>query len=328
MTERWSKLGLVFAAPGTPLMRSHAMLPTPFVLPDRIRVLFASCDADLRGRVFRVDLSRDDPRQIIERDPMPVLDLGAAGAFDADGVNPSQIVARDGKLFLYYIGWQRISPEIPYRLLAGLAVSDDFGCSFQRISASPILPPIEGEELFRTAPHVFRHTKGWGMLYIGGAEFFAGAVGKRLPTYSLCHSVSPDGVQWHGHAARPLLQPDRSRGEIGFGRPVVWHDEHGPVLMLSVRTETGYRLVTYDGGCAPDRWAAVLEATSEAWDAAMTCFGAPCRVGEVEYLFYNGNQFGRSGFGVARRPARNKPVGVGMDLIAALRIESNESVKQ
>jgi hypothetical protein len=60
----------------------------------------------------------------------------------------------------------------------------------------------------------------------------------------------------------------------------------------------------------------------------MTCFGAPCRVGEVECLFYNGNQFGRSGVGVARRPARNKPLGAGKDLIAALRIESNESMKQ
>ena len=61
----------------------------------------------------------------------------------------------------------------------------------------------------------------------------------------------------------------------------------------------------------------------------MTCFGAPCRVGEFEYLFYNGNQFGRSGFGVARRPARNGPHGSATDLIAALRggIESNESTK-
>lgn len=330
MTDLWSKLGLVFAAPGTLLMRSHAMLPTPFVLPDRIRVLFASCDEDLRGRVFRVDLSRDDPRQIIELDPTPVLDLGVAGAFDADGVNPSQLVVRDGKLFLYYIGWQRVSPEIPYRLLAGLAVSDDFGVSFQRMSERPILPSIEGEELFRTAPYVFPRSGGWGMLYIGGGEFFDGAAGRRLPTYSLCYAASPDGVQWHGQAARPLLQPDRSRGEIGFGRPVVWHDAQGPILMLSVRTETGYRLVTYDGGFAPDRWAAVLEEKSEAWESAMTCFGAPCRVGEFEYLFYNGNQFGRSGFGVARRPARSGLHGAATDLIAALRggIENNESTKQ
>jgi hypothetical protein len=68
--------------------------------------------------------------------------------------------------------------------------------------------------------------------------------------------------------------------------------------------------------------------TALAWHSAMTCFGAPCRVGEVEYLFYNGNRFGRSGGGVACRPAPNKPLGAGMDLIAALRIESNESMKQ
>jgi hypothetical protein len=36
----------------------------------------------------------------------------------------------------------------------------------------------------------------------------------------------------------------------------------------------------------------------------MVCFGAPCQVGAQELLFYNGNQFGRTGFGLASRPAR------------------------
>ena len=34
----------------------------------------------------------------------------------------------------------------------------------------------------------------------------------------------------------------------------------------------------------------------------MTCFGAPCVAGERELLFYNGNGFGRTGFGLAWRP--------------------------
>ncbi len=298
----WRRLGLVMAPPGGQKTRSHAMLPTPLVMDDRIRVYFASCDEAMRGRIFRADLRRDDPRQIMEFDAEPVLDLGEPGAFDADGVNPSQIVARDGLLYLYYIGWQRHTAEIPYTLFMGLAVSDDGGLRFRRLSRNPGLLPTPGEEYFRTAGHVYRSDAGWGMLYIGGGEFFTNAAGKRLPRYSLRQTVSPDGLTWNA-PSKELLSPDSARGEIGFGRPVLWHDDGRPAIILSVRTEFGYILASKVLGNESE-WTTTLDDGNSDWDAEMTCFGAPCAVGNNEYLFYNGNQFGLTGFGAATRPAQ------------------------
>jgi hypothetical protein len=286
--------------PGGEKTRSHAMLPTPLVLDDRIRVYFASCDEEMRGRIFRADLRRDDPRQIMELDSEPVLDLGESDAFDADGVNPSQVVARDGILYLYYIGWRRHSAEIPYTLFMGLAISDDGGRRFRRVSGHPALLPTPGEEYFRTAGHVYRSDAGWSMLYIGGGRFFTNAAGKRLPLYSLRRTVSHDGLNW-SEPSTELLSPDPAKGEIGFGRPVLWHDGGCPVIMLSVRTENGYVLASKrleDGA----EWITVLDKSDAEWEAEMTCFGAPCTVGDTEYLFYNGNRFGFTGFGVATRP--------------------------
>jgi len=301
----WRRLGLVMSPPGGALTNSHAMLPTPLVRNDRIRVYFTSCDADWRGRIFRVDFRRDDPRQIIDFDPAPVLDLGEAGGFDADGVNPSQIVERDGRLYLFYIGWQRHSADIPYTLLAGLAVSDDGGLHFERVSRRPMLAPRSGEEYFRTAPYVYRSETGWVMLYIGGGTFFTDAAGKRLPRYSLRHTASPDGFDWSGPSTE-LLSPDPAKGEIGFGRPVLWHETGCPAIMLSLRTETGYVLATRrlePGG----EWTPVLDAGTAEWEREMTCFGAPCMVGDQEILFYNGDRFGLTGFGAAVRPAQPSP---------------------
>ena len=297
----WQRLGLIISPPGGDKTHSHAMLPTPVVFDDRIRVYFSSCDVEMRGRIFRADLRRDDPRQVMEFDPEPVLDLGESDAFDAHGVNPSQIVARDGVLYLYYIGWRRHSAEIPYTLFMGLAVSDDGGLRFRRLSRLPSLLPMAGEEFFRTAGHVYRSDLGWGMLYIGGGKFFTNAAGKRLPLYSLRHAVSSDGLNWSGPSTE-LLSPDPERGEIGFGRPVLWHDEGRPVIVLSVRTEIGYVLASK--GEDEAGWATVLEKSDAEWDAEMTCFGAPCSVGNNEYLFYNGNRFGFTGFGAATRPAK------------------------
>jgi hypothetical protein len=39
--------------------------------------------------------------------------------------------------------------------------------------------------------------------------------------------------------------------------------------------------------------------SAEGWDAKHLCYGAPIAVGDDVYLFYNGNDMGRDGFGVA-----------------------------
>lgn len=305
----WRKLGLRVGPRGRGLQQTHAMLPTPLLLDDRIRVFYAACDSDLRGRIFYADLALDFPHDLLSVSEAPSLDLGPASSFDADGVNPSTIMVDEaGRLSLYYIGWQRHSSEVPYTLIAGLAVSTDEGRSFTRVGRA-VLPPTEDEPYFRTAPFVWRAGSEWRMLYIGGGRFFDGPDGKRLPIYALRSAVSADGREWTS-AGPPLLEPDTSAGEIGFGRPVLWHDEAANrVLMLSRRTITGYSLVEApfsDAGVITGDFAPVIDAGPDPWDSEMTCFGSPLVVGDRELLFYNGNRFGWSGFGLAWRPAQGR----------------------
>ncbi|SFF18526.1 hypothetical protein [Methylobacterium sp. 13MFTsu3.1M2] len=304
MKTPWTDLGLRFAAPGSGLLRTHAMLPTPIVLADRVRVYFSSCDADLRGRIFSVDLSLDHPHPVIHFDPAPVLDLGAAGCFDADGVNPCHLERVDDIWRLYYVGWQRLSEDVPYTLLAGLAVSEDRGKTFRRWKTEPVLPATPDEGYFRTAPFVRRVGEGFQILYIGGNRFVRSPSGKMLPRYAIRRSRSADGINWAAPAEDVLL-PDEARGEIGFGRPrVETLPGQDPVLMVSVRTEQSYRLMMcpWDEGLVdPSRLVPVIDTAGQAWASEMTCFGATCQVGERTLLFYNGNGFGRTGFGLAYR---------------------------
>jgi hypothetical protein len=305
MQRIWKKLGRVFVPSGRRPMCTHAMLPTPMVIDDRIRVFFASCDDTRRGRVFYLDVDASNPQQVLTIESRPVLDLGTAGSFDADGVNPCHVEQRGEELLLYYIGWRRGTPDVPYFLFTGLAASRDGGLSFSRVSTQPILGPCCGEQYFRTAPHVHRGRDGWQMFYIGGNEFFDGVRDKRLPLYSLRRICSRDGITWPT-PGEELLRPNRDRGEIGFGRPFLWHNAVGqPSLLISVRWEKGYQLHEVEltsGEIASAPRPMKLEGTTEAWDAEMTCFGAACRAGDKELLFYNGNNYGESGIGVAVRP--------------------------
>ncbi|WP_309091503.1 hypothetical protein [Phenylobacterium sp.] len=284
----------MLTASGGPLARTHAMLPTPLVLPDRVRVYYAACDDDLRGRIFFADFGLEPPFPLMARSEKPSLDLGAAGAFDADGVNPSQIVQQEDRLALLYIGWRRGPDDTPYTLFGGLAFSEDGGLTFDR--AGPLLRPCDGERLFRTAPFLERTGDGWRLLYIGGDRFVTGEHGKRLPIYSLMELRSPTPWEWTG-PGRELLAPDVEGGELGFGRPVSLGGER---LMLSVRSRSGYELVETALGPGAAR-RPVLPDGREPWEAQMTCFGAPCQIGDRELLFYNGDGFGRTGMGLAWR---------------------------
>jgi hypothetical protein len=267
-------------------------------------VFFAACDADMRGRTFYADFEPQPPFRQMGRSAGPVMDLGPAGAFDSDGVNPSQAFVTDGRLALLYIGWRRGAAAAPYALFAGVAFSNDEGQTFER-GTTPLLAPRPGERLFRTAPLIERRADGYQLLYIGGDAFVISENGKALPIYSLMRLQSRDLWRWEGEPER-LLAPDRAAGEIGFGRPVIDVSGGTRRLMLSVRTTAGYRLMETDAefepGCRP-AMTNVIPDPLEPWEEQMTCFGATCRVGAFELLFYNGNGFGRTGAGLAWRPA-------------------------
>ena len=308
MQGPWRKLGRVLEAAGDPLSRSHVMTPTPHVMADRVRVFYASCDEDMRGRIFFADFAPEPPFSLIAVSPEPVLDLGPPGAFDGDGVTPTQAFRHEGRLALLYVGWRRGPAEAPYTLLGALAMSGDEGCSFERL-AEPLLAPRPGARLFRTAPFVERIGErdgdGWRMLYIGGDAFTSGEDGRALPVYSLLEARSDDLLDWSG-PARVLMAPDVGGGELGFGRPLIHTLPNGARrLMVSLRTRSGYALVeaAADGDFSQrPTFTPVVPAPFEPWENQMTCFGAPCVVGENELLFYNGNGYGRTGMGLAWRP--------------------------
>jgi hypothetical protein len=278
------------------------MAPTPYVMADRVRLFYAACDTDMRARVFFADFEREPPFRVIGRSPGPVLDLGPPGAFDCDGVNATQAFEAEGRLALLYVGWRRGPAETPYTLFAGTAFSDDAGGRFDRTGA-PLLAPCAGERLFRTAAFIEPRPDGYRMIYIGGDAFVGGADGKRLPIYSLRELESSSLWDWKA-PSRVLMAP--AEGEIGFGRPVSYQTGGDRRLMLSVRTEAGYRLVEtareFDPGARPAMYE-VIQRPFEDWEREMICFGAPCRAGDYELLFYNGNGYGRSGAGLAWRPA-------------------------
>jgi predicted GH43/DUF377 family glycosyl hydrolase len=301
--QRWEKLGRVYVASGEqPWARSHATLPTPFLLDDeRIRIYVAFLDAEGIGRLGYVELDARDPLRVLAVSPSPVLDIGRPGTFDENGVTPMTVLRHEGRCYLFYTGWQ-LGRRVRYYMFTGLAVSDDDGATFRRVSEAPVLERSDGELFVRTAAHVRRDGSSWRIWYAGGDRWID-LGGKQVPSYDLRHARSERLDRWPPAGEVVLVPRD---DEYGFGRPWVVGAPGGYQMWYSIRSRAkGYRLgyaESVDGLAWQRRDGALgLDVAASGWDAEMICYSSlqPTRYGT--YLFYNGNNYGETGFGVAVR---------------------------
>ena len=300
----WHKRGLVYQPSGDDdWARSHALCPTPVLVGDgeRIRVFCAFLDADRIGRCGWVDVDATDPCRIAGVSRRPALDVGQAGTFDEHGVTPLSVVRLpSGRLRLYYAGWQR-AVGVRYFLFSGAAESDDDGDSFIRISEAPLLDRADGELHTRTGGLVLRGPDGWRMWYAGGSGWDSSA-GDARPRYALRYLRSDDGIIWP-RSGTICMEPRED--ELGFGRPCIL--ERGGVLhmwfgrrALSGAYQLGYA-TSRDGldWTRADHLAGLPLGPDGDWDSEMVGLAGMIETSGGLHLFYNGNGYGRTGFGVA-----------------------------
>jgi len=293
---KWEKLGLVFRPdPAVPWMRSHAATPAALALSDgRQRVYFSSRDERQRSHVgfFDIDLGGSgDVLRVAER---PVLEPGPLGFFDDHGVFGTSVVEHEGRVLLYYLGWNP-GPRPLFYPSIGLAVSDDGGETFTRFSRAPILARSEVDPWMVSAPSV-RHDDGqWRMYYISGI----GWEGDRS-FYDVKIARSDDGVRWKptGDVAIALRE-----GESNVARLNVTRRGDGYEGWYSYEAGQGYR-IGYATSPDGESWErrddeAGIDVSPGGWDSEAVAYPWLVPGDGADHLLYNGNGFGRDGIGLA-----------------------------
>jgi hypothetical protein len=247
-----------------------------------------------------VDVSAEDPGEVgVVTEPL--LDIGLPGCFDDNGLLPTRVLAVGDRLYLYYVGYQ-LGTRVRYFQFEGLAYSDDGGRSFRRASRVPILDRSDPEPLHRTSAFVDRAGDRFRMWYVAGDEWVL-VGGRSLPRYNLRYLESDDGVTW-GSAGEVCLDLD-DEDEHAFGRPWVFEHDGRHKMLYSVRRQsTGYRLgyaESSNGRTWERRDSEVgIDVSESGWDSQEIAYGAVVlREDGGAWLFYNGNERGRSGFGYA-----------------------------
>jgi predicted GH43/DUF377 family glycosyl hydrolase len=295
----WIKRGLVFRPSGADWARSHAS--NPVVLPldgGRYRVYFASRDDAQRSHVGFVEYDAAEPERPLRASEQPVIAPGPLGHFDDHGVYAMSLVEHDGRTLMYYVGWNPGRPPLYYTSI-GLAVSDDGGETFTRASRAPIMARSDVDPWMVSSPCVLLEEGRWRMWYLSGLglEEVAGVLRSR---YHIKYAESDDGVHWRrdGRVALELRE-----GETNIARACVRRRAGDYEAWYSVNGGAGYRI-----GCAqsPDGLAwerhderAGIELSTKGWDSEALAYPWVFEHGGRRLMLYNGNGFGRDGFGLA-----------------------------
>ena len=300
---KWRKRGRVYVPDGhQPWAKAYAFPPTPyFISEDVIRIYIGCCDENMVGRAGFVDVSADNPSEILNLAEDPVLDIGTAGAFDENGLLPTSVLKVDDTLYMYYVGYQ-LGYKVRYFQFEGLAYSMDGGNTFQRRLRVPVIDRSDAELLNRTSAFIRRKPdKSFEMWYVGGSEWTM-VHGKSLPMYNIKHITSADGIEWpkEGRVCISLKDED----EHALGRPYVIEDGDLQKMFFASRTRSkGYRLgyaESEDGLNWTRKDEEVgIDVSESGWDSEMISYPSVVKYEDKVYLFYNGNNLGETGFGYA-----------------------------
>ncbi len=277
---------------------SHATCPTPIKISDNtVRIFIQSRDRSNIGRVGYIDVLNSSPSTIVSEAKEPVLDIGSPGSFDDSGVFQCSVINPEPNIFfMYYAGFELLQ-KVRYRILTGLAISNDGGSTFIKYKATPILERSDSESVVRGGPSVIFHNDLFKMWYVAGSNWEL-IDNKYVPLYSLKYLESKNGINWKEEGE---IVFDPSDDEHGFGRPLVYPNSDGTFEMLySVRKrEIGYRMgfaKSKDGVTWIRKDSGMDIGTSEEGPDSKTIeFGAYISETQKNVLLYNGNDFGKSG---------------------------------
>jgi len=313
---KWTKRGQLFKPQDYRLPNGctdFAQSPQALVFDSHVRIYFSTRSRDAGGHyVSHIAFVDVDKTLTTVRGTatQAVIPQGGLGCFDEHGIFPINVIRHDDAIHAYTCGWSR-RVSVPVETAIGMAVSHDAGLTFERVGPGPVMAPARDEPFLVGDPFVVVRDGVWHMWYIFGTSWIESPSDPGpARVYKVAYATSTDGRSWHRDAV--TIVPDAIGSDECQALPTVfewngaWHMYFCYRHATDFRTnrQRGYRLGyawsrDVHGPWTRDDAAAGIAVSPEGWDADMLCYPHVFSCDGQVYLLYNGNAFGREGFGVA-----------------------------
>lgn len=297
----WQKKGLVFT-PNMPGF-THGSHPCAIHFEGNIFVVAFTCrDEKSRSHIFLSYATVDQGAMVLTGTPKLAMAPGEIGTFDCDGVISVCLIEHGGQYYLYFVGWQNL-PEGLWICDTGRATLDLASLTLKKEFAGPVFGRDKHNPLFAAATAFHITGDVWHTWYNSGVKWVKTADGWHHH-YGIHHAHSSNGIDWVSDPG--MCIPFADEHEYAFGRPTVYFRDGIYFMWFAHRATVD--IPTYRIGFASSRdglnWdrndaMAGIDVSATGWDSQMICYPYVFKHLGSMYMLYNGNDYGRTGFGLA-----------------------------
>jgi len=309
--------GLIFDIRKYPQFAGYEFAQSPQLLDmgEFFRVFFSTrlkartIIDDTVSEIHFVDFNQNFS-EVIGFSTSPVINLGEKGGYDEHGIFPFHVRRFQNRLYGFISGWsRRVSVDVDTSI--GISESTNQGVTFERIGPGPIISSNFFDPFLVGDPWIMEQNKEYKMYYISGTKWERFEVDGDSPqrTYKIRLATSTNLLDWYpqkGEIIESILGPNESQA-----LPTVFEFKGLSIMAFCFRQSSDFRTNpkrSYKLGFAYSldsiKWTRnddLLEISSHSsqWDQAMSCYPNINLVDGKVILLYNGNAFGKHGFGLA-----------------------------
>jgi predicted GH43/DUF377 family glycosyl hydrolase len=291
---------------------SYAQSPQALIFDDFVRIYFSSRYTDSPGnfisRIVYIDMDHDFSK-ILNISAHAVLNEPELGAYDEHGIFPLHIFREEEKIFGYICGISR-RQSVSVESSIGLSESFDGGNTFIRKGIGPVLTSSLHEPFLVCDPFVIKEGDTYHMWYIYGLRWMRETeASKPERVYKIAHATSFDQINWTKEG-RTIISDSIDDNECQALPTVIKHGGlyhmvfcYRHAFGFKENKSKGYKL-GYAISSDLQNWSRRdellnLPSVDGEWDSDMRCYPHLFKLKEKIYLLYNGNEFGKFGFGLA-----------------------------
>jgi len=312
---KWKKLGKIFDPTEHKLPNNcfeFAKSPQTLIFENFVRIYFSTIEKESTGKFLShiafIDIDKNF-KNIINISKETVIKLGNLGCFDEHGIFPVNILRNEDKVFAYTTGWSR-RVSVSVETSVGLAISEDNGLTFNKIGDGPILTSSLHEPFLVCDAFVIKFNNSYHMWYIFGTRWVENTI-DTIPArvYKIGHATSNDGISWQKEG-KQIISDKLNSDECQALPTVIYHNSkyhmffcYRQPIDFRKNSNRAYR-IGYAYSVDLVNWIrddenVGIDVSKEGWDSEMLCYPHVFHCNNKVYLLYNGNEFGRNGFGLA-----------------------------
>lgn len=301
----WKKIGQIFD-PEKDANWNYSYAAVPYLrnIKDGVaNIFFTSRNKKNKSIVTSGFFDLNDNFKLLELKDNYGLQLGLPGTFDEDGIMGCQITNVGNQEVLYYQGWN-LGHSVPFRNAIGAAIWDNDSKTFKKYSSGPILDRSPFDPCFVATPFVIWINDQYVMYYLS-CDSWGSSPSDLHHKYNIKIATSNNGFNWERKGKVAIDY--QSEFEYAFSVPRVkiengifkmWYSFRGSKENPTYRLGYAESLDGFEWERKDNKLC--IDISKEGWDSQMISYPEVFDFKGQRFLLYNGNNYGQTGFGIAR----------------------------